>query len=151
MKHAESTTRPISGAVELNGNSAHAIDEREELAQVVVSKASEHVPARPWYVVLRPWLCCLAILVIVEIGVRAYYDTTLCLRHDRFDTFASPALEDVWVNQMARDKAFKIVFLGDSVGVAPKLLPREQTIPYYLEQTQLGGDADRIAQENDLK
>src|SRR2546426_555255 len=70
MNRTEAKTKHLAGAVALNGNGAHAADEREELAQVVVSKASEHVPQRPWYLVLRPWLCCLAILALVEIGVR---------------------------------------------------------------------------------
>ncbi len=98
-----------------------------------MAEQTETSPSQPWFVTLRPWLFCLMFLVFVEMGVRVYFDTTTCLHDQRFDNFANPAAEDVWVDQIARDKAFKIVMIGDSVAVGPKLLRRNETIARYLE------------------
>src|SRR2546422_8847810 len=89
-------------------------DEREELAQVVVSTGTDHVPSRPWYVTLRPWLFCLMFLGLAEVASRVYFDSTLCLHQERFDTFPNAAMTDVWVKQIRRDKAFRLVVIGDS-------------------------------------
>src|SRR5438105_2274837 len=110
-------------------------DDREELAQVVVSVGAEHVPSRPWYVTLRPWLFCLFFLSLAEVAARIYFDLTLSLRHERYDEFPNAASTDVWIDQIRRDKAYRVVVLGDSVGVGANLLDPDQTIPRYLEAT----------------
>src|SRR2546430_713794 len=92
MQKIEPITIATAGVIESNGHAP--APETEELAQVVVSSASIHVPSRAWYLVLRPWLFCVVFLFLVELGTRLYFDRTLCLRRDRFDTFANAASED---------------------------------------------------------
>jgi hypothetical protein len=108
--------------------------ETEELAQVVIAKESQENQAKPWYLVLRPWLFCLLFLALAEIGARLYFDLTLCLQKERFDNFPGPAFEDTYVQQMARDKAFRVVVIGDSTVVGPSLLQKDQTMPMFLEK-----------------
>ncbi len=107
---------------------------REELASVVVAAGSEHLPARPWYVTLRPWLFCLLFLTVFELGTRAAYDRTECLHHQRFDNFPGVGSEAVWVDQLRRDPAYRVVVIGDSVVVGASLLPPDQTVPECLER-----------------
>lgn len=118
----------------MNGKGAQpAAPETEELAQVVVATATESDPSRRWYVTLRPWLFCMLFLLLAEAGTRVYFDTTVCLRRERFDNFATAAAQDIWVEQIARDSAFRVVLIGDSAAVGPKLMDKDKTIACQLE------------------
>ena len=91
-------------------------------------------PPLSWKAVLRPWAFCLFFLVLIEGAARYTFDYNLSMQKERFDNFPSPATEDTFVRQMARDKAFKVVVIGDSTLVGSKILPKHQTIPRYLEE-----------------
>ncbi len=107
----------------------------EELASVVVAEESLDSPSVPWYVTLRPVLFCVLFLFLAEGATRLCFDTTLCLHKERFDNFPAGPMQDVYVDQMKRDKAYKVVIIGDSVVVGPSLLEKDQTIPQYLEKS----------------
>ncbi len=119
--------------LKIDSVTANAPDGDRELADVVIAAKTRDEPFRPWYVTLRPWLFCLLFLVLAEIGTRLYYDTGLSLRRERFDNFPSAATENAFVAQMRRDKAYKVVLIGDSTIVGSALLERSQTLPRYLE------------------
>jgi hypothetical protein len=108
-------------------------DNREELADVVIAADKSSETSLPWYVSLRPLLFCLLLLFIAECSARLYFDTTTCLEPERLDNFPGPAIEDAFVAQMGRDKAYKLVVIGDSTVVGPSLLPRNETMPGLLE------------------
>ncbi len=112
---------------------ANAQGEDRELADVVIAAQTHDEPFRPWYITLRPWLFCLLFLALAEIGARLYYDTGLSLRRERFDNFPTAATENAFVAQMRRDKAYKVVLVGDSTIVGSALLEHSQTLPRYLE------------------
>ena len=113
-------------------------DNDKELADVVIAAKTQDEPFRPWYVTLRPWLFCLLFLALAEAGARLYFDTGLCLQKERFDNFPTAATENAFVAQMRRDKAYKVVMIGDSTIVGSALLERSQTIPRYLEDDLRG-------------
>ncbi len=106
----------------------------DELADVVVAAESRDRANVPWYVRLRAWVFCLTFLLLAECGMRVVFDGTLCLQDQRFDNFPNPAALDAYVGQIKRDRAMRVVVLGDSVVVGPSLLDMDQTIPAYLEQ-----------------
>ena len=110
----------------------------QELADVVIAAKIEDKPFVPWYVTLRPWLFCLAFLLVAELATRAYFDFTLCLQKERFDNYPSPASENAFVAQMRRDTAYKVVTIGDSTVVGAALLKPDQSIPRYLEEALRG-------------
>jgi hypothetical protein len=112
---------------------ARPVAETEELAQVVVAKGTEDKPSQPWYVTLRPWLFCLLFLFLAEIAARITFDKTTCLRSARFDNFPTAASQDIFMRQIARDKAFRVVIIGDSVVVGSPKLKDDERIPRHLE------------------
>ena len=105
-----------------------------ELADVVVADKTRDNPLVPWYVTLRPWLFCLAFLLLAELATRLYFDTSTCLQTERLDNFPTPALENAFAAQMRRDTAYKVVVIGDLTVVGSALLAKSETIPVYLEQ-----------------
>ena len=118
-------------------------DSDKELADVVIAAKTQDEPFRPWYVTLRPWLFCLAFLALAELGARVYFDMGLRLQKERFDNYPTAATENAFVAQMQRDKAYKVVMIGDSTIVGSALLERSQTIPRYLEDDLRGLLPDR--------
>src|SRR5437763_1176495 len=100
----------------------------EELADVVVAEDVQDRANVPWYVRLRVWLFCIAFLFVAEASARVVFDGTLCLHEERFDNFPNPAALDAFIAQMKRDKAVRVVVLGDSVVVGPSLLDKDETI-----------------------
>lgn len=105
----------------------------DELADVVIASDSRDRKEVPWYIRLRIWLFCLMFLGMAECVARVAFDGTLCLREERFDNFPNPAALDAFVGQIKRDRAFRVVVLGDSVVVGPSLLAKDETITAYLE------------------
>jgi hypothetical protein len=107
--------------------------QQEELAEVIAAGQTRYEASRPWYVTLRPALFCLMFLLMAECAARLYFDTTLCLETERFDNFPGPGTQAAFIAQMQRDKAYKIVLIGDSTIVGPSLLPKNETMPRILE------------------
>jgi hypothetical protein len=109
-----------------------------ELADVVIAASTKDTPFVPWYVTMRPWLFCLAFLLVAELATRVYFDTTICLQKERFDNYPTPASENAFVAQMQRDTAYKVVTIGDSTVVGAALLKPNQSMPRYLEESLRG-------------
>jgi lysophospholipase L1-like esterase len=120
--------------VRVSAKHVEARREHEELADVVVAAESRDSRGERWYVRLRAWLFCLLFLGMAEGGARFTFDANLSLHHERFDNFPNPAALDAYVSQIKRDKAFRVVVLGDSVVVGPSLLAKDETIPENLER-----------------
>ena len=104
----------------------------DELASVVIAdQAAED--ARPWWVRLLPWGVCLCLLLVMEGAVRGVFDYTLAIRYQRFDNFPSPATQESVVSAIRRDRALRVVMLGDSTVVGSSLLMPNESIPRQLE------------------
>src|SRR5207248_1727227 len=73
-----------------------------------------------------------------ECGIRLHFDTGLSFQHERFDNFPNAATEDAWIAQIARDPAYRVVVIGDSVMVGASLIKKGETPPSYLERALTG-------------
>jgi hypothetical protein len=110
----------------------HTDRNSDELASVVIADQAAD-DARAWWVRLLPWAICLCLLLVVEGAARVVFDYTLAIRHQRFDNFPSPATQESVVSAIRRDRALRVVMLGDSTVVGSSLLLPNQSIPRQLE------------------